>query len=123
MNIGMPKVKNCEDVLHYVTEQELYLLLRKQIAKDFEKIQQTLAITPTTEPSDLKALVTEKVYFLLMERFPEYLNLMYSVDIRESYFKHLKITDTVAVAEQVTFLILRRCLEKVLYKRHYQQKG
>lgn len=70
-------------------------------------------------PSKLKTLLHEKIYFLIMEKFSEYLNLLYVVDVPEKDFKQLKVTDVVEVSEQVSFLILKRVMQKVWLKEKY----
>jgi len=48
--------------------------------------------------------------------FTVYLNLLYVIDVPEKAFKEIAITDAVDVAEQVSFLILKRELQKVRLK-------
>ena len=55
----------------------------------------------------------------MMEHFSEYLNLLYVVDVPESQFKQIEITDAVEVADQMTFLILKREYQKVWYRNKY----
>ncbi|WP_156894560.1 hypothetical protein [Maribacter sp. 1_2014MBL_MicDiv] len=45
---------------------------------------------------------------------------MYIIDIPEKEFEHIQITDTVDVADQITFLILKREYKKVWYRNRYQ---
>ena len=67
----------------------------------------------------MKAVLLEKIYYLIMERFSEYLNLLYIVDVPEKAFKEIQVTDVVDVAEQVSFLILKREMQKVWLKTKY----
>ena len=70
-------------------------------------------------PEELRAILHEKIYYLIMERFADYLNLLYVVDVPEKAFKEIQVTDVVEVAEQVSFLILKRELQKVWLKERY----
>ncbi len=54
-----------------------------------------------------------------MERFPDYLNLLYAIDIPESVFKKVEVTDAVDVSKQITFFILERELQKVELREKY----
>ena len=49
----------------------------------------------------------------------EYLNLLYIVDVSEKQVKALDGNDTLKLAEDVSFLILRREWQKVWYKSKY----
>jgi len=111
-----------QQVLAYAQLRGLYNALVFQVKKDFTRVNLSLAIVGCPESKQLQALITEKIYLLLMERFPDYLNVMYAVDIPERAFKHIEMTDTVDVAEQVTFLILSRELQKVELKEKYRSK-
>ncbi len=59
------------------------------------------------------------MYRLLLDQFPDYLNLVYIVDVPESAFKEVETNDVVEVAEQVVFLIVKRELQKVGLKDRY----
>lgn len=109
-----------KSVMEYAAAQGLYEALVVQVKRDFTRANLTVALDDNPRPKQLETYIREKIYLLLMERFPEYLNLMYAVDIPERAFKFLSITNTVAVAEQVTFLILKRELQKVVTKEKYR---
>lgn len=118
-----PKFLNSTGVLTYAMDQGLYGALVTQIIKDFIRVNLTIDLQQGPEQKELQAAVREKVYVLLMERFSDYLNLMYAIDIPERVFKDVKLTDTVDIAEQVTFLILKRELQKVALKQKYGSKN
>lgn len=120
--MDIPIFQNGEDLMEYAKNQGMYGALVAQIKKDFSRVNLELLLAVDSQPKVLKAVLWENVYLLLMERFPEYLNVMYAVDIPEHAFKNLVITDTVDVAEQVTFLILNRELQKVSSKEKYRSK-
>ncbi|SNR28394.1 hypothetical protein SAMN04488009_0783 [Maribacter sedimenticola] len=113
-------VNNSTELLQLTKEQKLLGQLQKQIKKDFISANVPLQIPTDVELKAYVSIIMEKVYVLLMERFPDYLNLLYVIDVPERDFKHIKITDTVEVAAQVTFLILKREYQKVWYKNTYQ---
>jgi len=113
-----------EALLLEITEQNLYDKLVFQLQKDFDRsnIQITFFHTEILpKPEALISQIREKIYFLLMERFSDYLNLLYVIDLPESTFKNLKVTDAVEVADQVTFLILKREWQKVWYRNNYSK--
>lgn len=103
-------------LLQYAKEEKLYQKLIRQLQKDFTLANIGIAVGTDIAPVDLNSLVHEKVYQLLMERFSEYLHLLYVIDVPEKAFKDIHVTDAVEVAEQVAFLIFKRELEKVWLK-------
>jgi hypothetical protein len=54
-----------------------------------------------------------------MERFDEYLNLLYVIDVPEHTLRQIDAMDAVEVAEQASFFVLERELKKVRSKRRY----
>jgi len=110
---------NSTDLLLNAQENRLYSKLVAQLVKDFGLANIDVDITVDTPSDELKGMLHEKVYRLIMERFSEYLNLLYIVDVPEKAFKQIQVTDVVEVAEQVSFLILKREMQKVLLKAKY----
>ncbi|HDZ06856.1 hypothetical protein LCGC14_0050440 [marine sediment metagenome] len=113
-------VDNSEQLMQVALDDLLFDKLMYQIEKDFVLVNIPLGISDRLNPIEFIALIKEKVYYLMMERFGEYLNLMYIIDIPETEFKNLEITDAVDVSDQVTFLILKREYKKVWYRNKYK---
>lgn len=111
-----------ESVLRFALAHNLYDSLVLQIKRDFTRVNLEIALCENPLPQELETIVREKIYLLLMERFSDYLNLMYAIDIPERVFKDLEITDTVDAAAQVTFLIIKRELQKVALKEKYRPR-
>jgi len=91
----------------------------KQIEKDFALANVSIPLLKVNDEKDLIFRLKEKVYYLIMESFDQYLNLLYVIDVPEKEFKTIDGTDAVEVAEQVTFLILKREFQKVWTKKKY----
>jgi len=109
-------IPNCIALLQNADEQQLYQKLVGQINKDFVRANIPLSISKELPHDALIGLLKEKIYVLILEKFNEYLNLLYAIDIPEKAFKQIDGTDAVEVAEEVTFLVLQRELQKVEYK-------
>lgn len=107
------------ELLQKAQKHRLYGKLVAQLQKDFGLANIPVDLSHDISPGDLKTLLREKIYILILEKFPEYLNLLYIVDVPERSFKDIKVTDIVEVAEQVSFLILKRELQKVWLKDKY----
>ena len=97
----------------------LYDKLVVQLEKDFGLANIFIELPKDILPEELRKVLHEKIYVLLMEKFTEYLNLLYIIDVPEKAFKEIHLTDTVEVAGQVSFLILKRELQKVLLRQEY----
>ncbi|CAM4101305.1 hypothetical protein [Zobellia nedashkovskayae] len=107
------------ELLANAEKAELYNKLVAQLIKDFGLANIYIDLSLEILPKELKSVLREKIYRLIMERFSEYLNLLYIIDVPEKAFKEIAVTDVVEVADQVTFLILKRELQKVYLKAKY----
>ena len=110
---------NTAKLFSIVKERELYPALVNQLQKDFTLANIPVSLHVDLTPSELESLLVEKIYRLIMDKFPEYLNLLYSVDVPENAFEGISGSDVVEVSRQVALLILERELQKVELKRKY----
>ncbi len=106
-------------LLQKAQDINLYQKLVVQLQKDFTLANVAIDLSENVTSGDLKTVLHEKIYFLLLERFPDYLNLLYVIDVPEKAFKEMPMTNVVEVAEQVTLLVLKRELQKILLKAKY----
>ena len=106
-------------LLHNSQTERLYDKLVLQLEKDFLLANIHFELPKSVLPEKLPVLLHEKIYVLLMEKFSDYLNLLYVIDVPEKAFKEIQVTDAVEVAAQVSFLILKRELQKVRLKAKY----
>lgn len=107
------------EILQLAQQEVLYDKLLHQIAKDFVLANVEVRISEDLAPIQLRDIVREKIYFLLLEKFPEYLNLLYVVDIPEREIKKLNTLDAADASVEVCFLILKREWQKVWFKHKY----
>jgi hypothetical protein len=110
---------NTIQLLQYAQDNALFQRLHQQLRKDFTLANITFKVKSDISIDGLKDLLQEKIYLLVMEHFDRYLNLLYVIDIPEKAFKEIKVTDAVEVSRQVSFLILKRELEKILTRDSY----
>lgn len=113
------EVVNSDQLLHLAGEALLVEKLLLQVEKDFKLANAPLNLTIGFDPQSFVSKIHEKVYFLMIENFSGYLNLLYVIDVPEGELQHLEITDSVEVAQHVTFLILKREYQKVWFKNNY----
>ncbi len=107
------------ELIEKANQLDLYKKLILQLNKDFLYANIDLDFHEDTLPSSLKLLLHETVYKLIQEKFSEYLNLLYIVDVSEKEVKALNGDDIVKLAEEVSFLILKREWQKVWFRNCY----
>ena len=110
---------NFNDLIEEANALSLYEKLILQLNKDFLLANVDLNFHEEVLPSSLKLLLHETVYRLIQEKFTEYLNLLYIIDVPEKDVKALDGDDILKLSEEVTFLILRREWQKVWFKNKY----
>lgn len=110
---------NFSELIDYATKENLYNKLIRQLNKDFLYANIDLDLNEDVLPSSLKLILHEIVYKLIQEKFMDYLNLLYIIDVSEKKIKQLDGSDILLLSEQVTFLILQREWQKVWFKNQY----
>lgn len=105
-----------EELVQKANDADLYKNLIRQLNKDLTFANINLEFNEDVLPTSLKLLLHEMVFKLINEKFTDYLNLLYIVDISEDKIRQLDGSDVVQLSEQVTFLILKREWQKVWFK-------
>ncbi|WP_242092582.1 hypothetical protein [Aestuariivivens sediminicola] len=106
-------------LLREADQYNLYEKLVVQLNKDFLLANIDLGFDENILPQSLKLLLKETIYRLIQEKFADYLNLLYIIDVPEKQIRSLSGEDMAELSEQVTFLILRREWQKVWYRNKY----
>lgn len=107
---------NFDDLIAEANKLTLYKKLVVQLNKDLLLANVDLEFDEETLPTSLKLVLQEKVYYLIQNKFSDYLNLLYQIDVSENKIRTLDGEDLVKLSEDVTFLILQREWQKVWYK-------
>lgn len=110
---------NTDLLLSEAQKEQLYTKLVEQVNKDFALANEVIDLEPEISPITLKLGVQDKIYRLIQHKFAEYLNLLYIIDVPEKEIKALNGNDIAELAEQVTFLILKREWQKVWFRNRY----
>lgn len=108
------------DLIAEANNLNLYQKLIQQLNKDLALANVDLEFDLEVLPTSLKLMLHETVYKLVQEKFMDYLNLLYIIDVSEEKVKQLDGSDTVVMAEHVAFFILQREWQKVWFKNAYQ---
>jgi hypothetical protein len=91
----------------------------EQLNKDFLLANINIDFHENILPSSLKLILHETIFDLIQNKFTDYLNLLYIIDVSEKQIKSLDGEDTLSLSEQVSFLILKREWQKVWYRNNY----
>ncbi|TYB78474.1 hypothetical protein [Bizionia myxarmorum] len=108
------------DLIEEANNLDLYQKLIQQLNKDLALANVDFEFELEVLPSSLKLMLHETVYKLVQEKFMDYLNLLYIIDVSEDKVKQLDGSDTVVMSEHVAFFILQREWQKVWFKNVYQ---
>tara|TARA_R110000868_G_scaffold147118_3_gene368308 strand:- start:3567 stop:3920 length:354 start_codon:yes stop_codon:yes gene_type:complete len=111
--------QNTDLLLSEAEAESLYLKLIEQINKDFNLANEGIDFPMSITPNELKIQMHEKIYRLIQYKFAEYLNLLYIIDVSEEEIKKLDGSDLVVLAEQVSFLVLKREWQKVWFRNKF----
>jgi len=115
----MEQLQTIQDILDKSEDTDLYQKLIHQLNKDFLLANIDLDFDEDILPTSLKLILHETIYKLIQEKFAEYLNLLYIIDVPEHKVKQLDGSDMFKLSEQVSFLILLREWQKVWYRNNY----
>jgi hypothetical protein len=101
--------------------------LLTQLRRDYQRANIPFPIREhdlaSARPEALLQELRESLYLLLMERFDQYLNLMYAADVPERAFRGVQPVDAVEAAGEVAFLLLKREWQKLGYRTRYGGLG
>ena len=112
----MLPVHNALELLQKVAIENLYQHLINQLNKDFQLSNLDESFELSLTPAHLKEELSKIILNLLTNKYDDYLNLMYRIDVSEKELLNLKSDHLVTTVEQLTFLILKREYQKVWFK-------
>src|SRR5690606_22008149 len=115
----MNQLTTFDDVFVEAKQLNLYQKLVQQLNKDLLYANINLQFEDDVLPSSLKLLLHETIYKLIQEKFTDYLNLLYIIDVSEKQIKQLDGSDILQLSENVAFLILKREWQKVWLRNTY----
>jgi len=111
--------QNTDLLLSEAQKEKLYIQLVAQLNKDLTLANESVDMAEEISPINLKLTLQDKIYNLIQHKFAEYLNLLYIIDVPEKDIKALNGSDIADLAEQVSFLVLKREWQKVWFRNKY----
>lgn len=112
----MKNLTTFDDLITEANQLNLYQKLIQQLNKDMMLANVNLELDDHVLPTSLKLLLHETIYKLIQEKFMDYLNLLYIVDVSEDKINQLDGSDMLQLTEEVTFLVLKREWQKVWFR-------
>jgi len=111
--------RDTDSLLEEAEKEALYAKLLEQLNKDFSLANEPVDFPKSTTPVELKVQLQELIYRMLHNKFAEYLNLLYIIDVPEKEIKALDGSDLMQLSEAVTFLVLKREWQKVWFRNRW----
>ena len=117
----MLKSINSLELFKSIEVEQLLKKIVEQLNKDFQLANINNQFKASISSKSLKINLDAIVLDLISNKYDDYLNLLYRIDIPEkelAFIKGDKLTDAV---EQISFLILKREFQKVWLKKNYKK--
>jgi hypothetical protein len=108
--------QNSLELLQKVEVDNLYQNLINQLNKDFQLSNLNEKVELIITPMQLKETLSKIILHLITNRYDDYLNFLYRVDVPEKELLKIENDNLMNVIEQITFLILKREYQKVWFK-------
>ncbi|SFW42186.1 hypothetical protein SAMN02927921_01606 [Sinomicrobium oceani] len=112
----VPQVKDTESLMDIAVREKLWAKLVMQLQKDFSSANIHIELELEMMPEKLVGILHEAIFLLMRDRFNDYLNLLYIIDVPETEVRAIQVADTVEISAEVSFLILKREWQKVWFK-------
>lgn len=116
----IPVFKESAELIKYASSLQLYEDLVLQLKKDFGLANLTCDLPTDCKPDELKYLLQKNIQFLIEEKFSDFLNLLYVVDLPETTAKKIMNIRDQNISRHYTFLILKRVWQKVWFRHNYK---
>lgn len=115
----LPKINTYIDFEKQLTQVTLFEQVKQQVIKDFNTVGLYPELTETTNPKAFYDELIRVIQYLVEQRFGDFLNLLYRIDISEIKIKALIAQAEENVIREITLLILQREYQKIWLKLKY----
>ena len=116
----MLKPQNSFELLKSIDTEQLLEKIIEQLNKDFQLANINEHFIATISAKSLKNELDTIVLDLISNKYDDYLNLLYRIDIPEKELALIKDDKRADAIEQISFLILKREFQKVWIKKNYK---
>ena len=115
----MLKAANTVELFNKLENEKLYVKLIQQLNKDFQMSNLDILFKETMLPVALQKTLSQVLLELINNKYDDYLNLLYRIDISEKELLKVRSESLDASIHQVAFLILKRESQKVWLKKNF----
>lgn len=115
----MKSLLTSEEIIAQSEGLQLYKKLVLQLNKDIKRANLDTEFLNDISPSDLKLKLHEMIHNIILNKYNDYLNLLYIIDVSEGKIKKIEANSTLEISEKITYLILLREWQKVWFKSNY----
>ncbi len=115
----LPKITAYLDFEKQLELTDFFNDLKAQIIKDFNSIGLYPELAETENPKDFYAELYRIIQYLVEQRFGDFLNLLYRIDVPEQKIKQLIAQANEDVITPITLLVLQREYQKIWLRKKY----
>ncbi len=108
--------KNVLQLLNQIQKDDLLKKLIQQINKDLQLVGVDYNLNENSTPKNVVINLKELLIDLINNKFSDYVNLLYRIDIPEKQIIELQGLELNILTEKVAILILRKEWQKVWFK-------
>jgi hypothetical protein len=112
-------IQNADELFKNAKHENLYENLVKQLNKDFQLANLNECFKLPINSIQLKSELRKTVLNLITNKYDDYLNFLYRVDVPEKELLAIKSDHLETVTNQITFLILKREYQKVWFRSKF----
>ncbi len=115
------KPKTTTDLVRIAQESALYQDLVLQLKKDFEMSGLDFNFQLASDRVDLLTFLQTEISYLMTQNFDAYLQLLYRIDVSETYMQVDALQEANIVVQKAVFALLHKEWQKVYYRKLYSQ--
>ena len=115
----MQPLKSFEELLTRPIDPNFFGQFVRQILKDFSRAGIEIELSESHSPKTVKDTIQSQVAEMLTNEPDKLVRLFYLVDIPEHYLHDSLLNDVVLPSESITFYILKREWQKVMFRNNY----
>jgi len=108
------------ELLNKIEQESLYSKLIQQLNKDFQLANLDENVPIEILPNELAATLSTILLKLISNRYDDYLNFLYRIDVSEKELLKIQGKELPAIIDQVTFVVLKRECQKVWLRKNFE---
>lgn len=107
---------NSLQLLNQIQNEDLLKKIIQQINRDINLVGIDYSMDENSSPINLINNLQNFLKEIMQNRFKDYINIMYRIDISENKLIEIHDSDVDILSQKVTLLVLQKELQKVVFK-------